>query len=198
MPPRARYTVEKLLEVGLEVIREEGVGALSARSVASRLGASTGPIFTHFSSMDDFTEQLMDRMMEIFVSSTGVMEAVWSGSEDPLVESGVGWLHFAAEEPRLYEALFLRPHGWHKKWGLVRKRLAEKMGEHPLYAELPLTTRFALVGRASIAMHGLGVEIWSGRLPKQDIGRLIREIAMPVVEAALAQGWSHDLHTQAG
>lgn len=163
---------------------------VTARSVAAELGCSTGPIFTHFGSMDGLHEELMDRIIALFVATA-------SGGDhgDPLVSAGVGWLQFATDEPNLYEAIFLKRHPWHAKWGPVRRKLAEHMADHPNYAHLDRKARFALVGRASIVMHGLGVELWSGRLAGGDLVSLIEELAVPVVEAALARGWTADLHT---
>ncbi len=192
MPPRTRYSPDRILDAALALTRRDGIGTVTARSVAAELGCSTGPIFTHFASMDALNEQLMDRIIADFV----VMAA--SGEhDDPLVGAGVGWLRFAVEEPRLYEAVFLTRHPWHAKWGPVRQRLARRMGEHPRYAHLSEPARFALVGRASIVMHGLGVELWSGRLPVHDLPALLEELALPVVDAALTHGWTTDLHSSA-
>lgn len=190
MPPSTKYTPERILEVALALTREAGIGAISARAVAAQLGCSTGPIFTHFASMDDLLEQLMDRIIALFADATTAPPGV-----DPLVGSGVGWLRFAAEQPRLYEALFLRPDHWHAKWGPVRRDLAERMGAHPRFGALDKAARFALVGRASIIMHGLGLEIWSGRLRTRDYERLVRELAQPVIDAAIGRGWTHDIHS---
>ena len=192
MPPRTRYTPERILDAALSLTRAEGIDTVTARSVAAKLGCSTGPIFTHFASMEDLHEQLMDRIIGRFVATAGGAEHV-----DPLVAAGIGWLRFAAEEPSLYAAVFLRPHPWHAKWGPVRRQLAERMASHSRYAHLDRASRFALVGRASIVMHGLGVEIWSGRLPRHDLALLIEELAVPVVDAALAHGWTDDLHSSA-
>jgi AcrR family transcriptional regulator len=190
MPPRIRYTAEKILDAALSLTHAEGIDMVTARNVAAGLGCSTGPIFTHFASMDDLHEQLMDVIIGRFVAT-----ASEASHDDPLIGAGVGWLRFAAEEPRLYEAVFLRPHPWHAKWGPIRRKLAERMADHPRYAHLDRAARFAIVGRASIVMHGLGVEIWSGRLPQHDLRLLIEEFAVPVVDAALAQGWTTDLHS---
>lgn len=192
MPPSTKYTPELILEVAEELTREEGIGAITARALASRLGCSTGPISSHFASMEDLVAQLMDRIIARFVQAAGA-----TGHPDPLLGAGIGWLRFAAEEPRLYEALFLRPDTWHAKWGPVRLGLAKAMADHPRYGDLDDAVRFALVGRASIVLHGLGLEIWSGRLRTRDYERLIEELARPVVDAALAEGWSDDLHSAA-
>jgi len=196
VPPRTRYTPERILDAALALTREAGIDGVTARTLAARLGCSTGPISSHFSSMDDLHEQLLERVIALFVAVAS--DPV---DPDPLLAVGSGWLRFAATEPRLYEALFLRHHTWHAKWGPVRRQLADRMGQHPRYAHLDPPARFALVGRASIVLHGLGVEIWSGRLPLSEpaaLQRVVAQFTLPVVEAALAQGWTTDLHSQLG
>lgn len=193
MPPKTRFTTDRILDAALALTRSQGISAVTARSVASELGCSTAPIFTQFGNMDDLYEQLMDRIIALFVEQAGSSEHA-----DPLIAAGVGWLRFATEEPSLYEAVFLKQHPWHAKWGPIRRRLAERMADHPRYSHLDRATRFALVGRASIVMHGLGVEIWSGRLPESDLTQLIEELAVPVVDAAMSNGWTGDLHTSDG
>ncbi len=194
LPPRTRYTPDRILDAALSLTREVGIEGVTARTLATRLGCSTGPISSHFASMEALHEQLLDRIIGLFVKTSS--EPVLP---DPLLAVGVGWLRFAATEPRLYEALFLRHHSWHAKWGPVRRKLADRMVEHSRYAHLDRTARFALVGRASIVLHGLGVEIWSGRLPlsaPEALQRLVAQFTLPVVDAALSQGWTHDLHSQ--
>lgn len=194
MPPRTRYTPERILDAALALTREQGIDGVTARTLAARLGCSTGPISSHFSSMEHLHEQLLDRIIALFVSAASEHR-----DAEPLLAVGLGWLAFAAQEPRLYEALFLRHHDWHAKWGPVRRALADRMAGHPRYGHLDRAARFALVGRASIVMHGLGVEIWSGRLPLSEpaaLRRVIEQFALPVVDAALAQGWTTDLHSQ--
>lgn len=191
MPPRTKYTPEVILDSALDLVRQEGMGALTARNLAKQMGCSTGPVFRHFSSMEEVLERVMERITRLFVGALGSVEL-----SDPLVSWGVGWLRFAAQEPRLYEAAFLRPHPWHDKWGAVRLDLAARMAEVSGYEHLSRGDRFALIGRASIVMHGLGLEIWSGRLAGDNLEGLIRDLVMPVVEAALALERVEDLHSR--
>ncbi len=190
MPPKARFTADKILDAAVELTRSEGMAMVTARSVAAALGCSTGPLFTHFGSMDDLHENLMDRIILLFVTMAGDEQ-----HPDPLVSAGLGWLRFASEEPRLYEAVFLTRHPWHAKWGPIRLQLASRMADHPRYAHLDERARFALVGKASIVMHGLGLEIWAGRLPNHDHTLLLEQLVDPVVKAALEQDQIHDLHS---
>jgi len=194
MPPRARYTREAILDAAVALTREQGVAAVSARTLAATLGCSTAPVFTAFDNMDALTEALMDAVMARFAAAT---EA--EVGPDPLFAAGLGMVRFAAEEPRLYEALFLTHHPWHFKWGRVRRSLAARMAAHPRYAGLTDAARFGLIGRASVIVHGLGVEVWSGRLPHTDpatLKRLLDQLAGPLIDASIQRGWTHDIHSE--
>jgi len=193
IPPRRRYPPARILEAAFELTRSEGVDAVSARAVAAALGCSTAPIFRCFESMDALHEALLDKILSYFTEATAAPL-----DPDPLFAAGLGMVLFAAEEPKLYEALFLRPHGYAHKLGAVRRRLADRMGAHPRYAPLDRAARFGLVGRASLLVHGLGVEVWFGRLPNptpEVLRTLLRQLADPIVDAALLHGWTTDIHT---
>ena len=194
MPPKTRFSRERILDAALALTRSEGIAAISARSVAARLGCSTAPVFARFTSMDALHEALLDCIIERFVAVTESMEG-----PDPLFAAGLGMVRFAADEPRLYEALFLTHHRYHFKWGPIRRTLASRMASHPRYAHLSDADRFGLVGRASVVVHGLGVEVWSGRLPKPSLSHLsnlLTQLAEPLVEASISNGWTTDIHSE--
>ncbi len=143
--------------------------------------------------MEALHSAVMDRILARFVMAT---EA--DLDDDPLFAAGLGMVGFAAQEPRLYEALFLRPHAFTVQWGLVRRQLAARLALHPRYALLDDHARFGLVGRASILVHGLGVEVWFGRLPDASpafLRPLLHQLADPLVDAAILNGWTSDIHT---
>lgn len=197
MPPRTRFSRARILDAAIDLTREQGIAAISARAVASQLGCSTAPVFTRFASMEALHEALLDRVIAAFVEA--IEEAAGSITDlDPLLAVGLGWVRFAADEPRLYETLFLTHHRYHFKWGPIRRMLAARMAEHPRYAALSDAERFALVGRVSVVVHGLGVEVWSGRLPDPSPARLsslLTQLAGPLIDASIAQGWTTDIHS---
>ena len=194
MPPRTRFSRERILDAAIVLTRSQGIARVSARALAAELGCSTAPIFTRFASMDALLEALLDRIIERFVTVTDSVP-----DPDPLFAAGLGMVRFAADEPRLYEALFLTHHRYHFKWGPIRRTLAQRMASHPRYASLDEAARFGLIGRASVVVHGLGVEVWSGRLPSPSLvvlRDLLNQLAGPLVDAAIRQGWTTDIHSE--
>ena len=53
MPPNFKFTKEEILKSALDIIREKGMSALTARSLAAKLGCSVKPIFGLFRNMEE-------------------------------------------------------------------------------------------------------------------------------------------------
>ena len=48
MPPKTRITKEMIINAGFEIVRFDGVEALNARNIASKLSCSTQPVMYCF------------------------------------------------------------------------------------------------------------------------------------------------------
>lgn len=108
MPPSVKFTKEEIVEAALQVAREGGIGSLTARALATKLGASTRPMFTYFDSMDALRHEVHEAAKELYRSY------VEQGLAGPIPFLGVGqsYIRFAREEPELYKLLFLeKPDG---------------------------------------------------------------------------------------
>ena len=51
MPPKMKFTHEEVIAAALEIVREGGMPALTARSLAAALGSSAKPVFGLFENM---------------------------------------------------------------------------------------------------------------------------------------------------
>lgn len=103
MPPRCKYTREQIIQAALDLVREEGYGAVTARALGTRLGTSTKPIFTVFRSMEDL---LQETVMAAKALYTGyALEGL--RSDPPFLGVGAQYLRFAREEPQLFRLLFM-------------------------------------------------------------------------------------------
>ncbi len=103
MPPRVKFTQKEIVDAAYELVRREGGGALSARSLAGELGVSTAPIFTAFESIGALTNAVTARAKECYNAY------IAEGLCDPLPFKGAGRAHirFAKEEPMLFRFLFI-------------------------------------------------------------------------------------------
>lgn len=101
MPPSAKITKDMIVEAGVEIIRESGIGRLSVRSVAGKLGCSTQPIMYHFKKIDELTADVYRRADEFH---TRYIMDFFSG--EPMLDIGILYIRFAAREKNLFRFLF--------------------------------------------------------------------------------------------
>lgn len=105
MPPKAKFSKEQIISSALNIVRNSGLSALTARSLGKQLGCSSRPVFTVFSSMDEVAEEVIQKAKEIYKT-----EYVEKGLKQEIPFKGVGteYIKFAEKEPKLFQLLFMR------------------------------------------------------------------------------------------
>lgn len=104
MPPKPRFTREEIVDTALDIVSRKGIEALTARELGEALGSSARPIFTVFRSMEELQQEVRSAAMRRFESYAGrTMPGV------PLFkQGGMQMVLFGAQEPKLYQLLFMR------------------------------------------------------------------------------------------
>lgn len=104
MPPKPKFSKEEIVSTALEIVREKGIEAVTARELGARLGSSARPIFTVFNSMEDVLHEILNLAKCIYKGY------VQQGLKEELVFRGVGsaYIRFAVEEPHLFQLLFMQ------------------------------------------------------------------------------------------
>ena len=103
MPPKPKIAKDMIVEAGFRLLREQGIDALNARSVAARLQCSTQPVMHHFATMEDLKKEVYQKA-DAFHSDY-LMDIDFS-SGDPMLSIGLRYIRFAAEEAHLFRFLF--------------------------------------------------------------------------------------------
>lgn len=103
MPPKARFTREEITTAALSIVREDGLGALTARTLGKSLGCSSCPIFTVFSNMEEVHQAVIEAAKKIY------KEYIEKGIPENPAFRGVGeqYILFAINEPNLFKILFM-------------------------------------------------------------------------------------------
>ncbi|MCV7368571.1 TetR family transcriptional regulator [Mycolicibacterium duvalii] len=96
---------DSLVAAGVELLERDGVGAVSARSVASRAGTSTMAVYTHFGGMTGLLDAVAG---EVFARFT---QALTEGlaTDDPVADflrMGLAYYRFALAHPQRYQFMF--------------------------------------------------------------------------------------------
>jgi AcrR family transcriptional regulator len=101
MSPRSlQFTKEEVGNAALELVREQGWEALSARSLASRLGVSVAPVYGAFASMEELQAFVLAKAIRILDDTISS-----AGSGRTFLDMGIGLALFARDEPELNLAL---------------------------------------------------------------------------------------------
>lgn len=106
MSAKIKVTREQIVEAALGLVREGSDAALSARSLAARLGCSTQPIFSNFPNMQGLLAAVIARAWKLYLRRTE--EDMSAGGYPPYKASGMSYITFAREEPQLFRLLFMR------------------------------------------------------------------------------------------
>ena len=103
MPPKVKFQKDEIVQAALDIAREKGIDAVTAREVAAALQVSPRPIFTWFAGMEELKA-------EVYALAKARYRAqLERGLTDPIPFLGLWrqYIRFAREEPELYKLLFL-------------------------------------------------------------------------------------------
>lgn len=103
MPPKCKFSREEIIQAALDLTRTEGINALTARALGTKLGSSPKPIFTVFENMEAVQAEVQKAAKALYAAYIHV------GLQQQLPFKGVGtqYILFAIQEPKLFQLLFM-------------------------------------------------------------------------------------------
>lgn len=107
MPPKNKFSKEDIIQTGLNIVRQDGFSALTARTLSDALSSSTKPIFGLFANMKEVHLAVLEAARQLFD------DYIHEGLSQELAFKGVGmqYIRFAKEEPKLFQILFMSGFG---------------------------------------------------------------------------------------
>ena len=108
MQPRERRfqrTKQAILDAALEIIREEGPGALNMRALAERSDYSAAGLYEYFGGKDEIIAEVCQQGHERLASHMRRADASLP-VVDYLYEIGIGYIRFALENPDYFLLMF--------------------------------------------------------------------------------------------
>jgi len=104
MPPKPKNTRDEVLEATIQIIRSEGVDALTARSLGKCLNTAASTVFTHFNSMEELKLEAARKIKNIYDEYVGEGLKLYP----PFKQYAIKKIHFASEEPNFFALLFFK------------------------------------------------------------------------------------------
>lgn len=103
MPPKARFHKEEIIQAALDIVRQNGFEALTARALGTKLNSSARPIFTIFQTMEEVQAEVKLAAKDVY--NQYVQKALTKDLAFKAV--GLAYIHFAQEEPKLFQILYM-------------------------------------------------------------------------------------------
>lgn len=101
MPPKTKITKDRILDAAFEIVRQDGLDALTARRIAEHLKCSTQPIYSVFHNM----EALQEDVYKMAIRYT--LDTLRRYKRERNISLADGFLHFASEERQLFRTVYL-------------------------------------------------------------------------------------------
>ncbi len=152
MPPRIRFPRDQIIESAFNLVREKGMDALSARSLAAELGCSPQPIFSEFQNMDEVRSEVKKASVELYYSY------ILGKGADSDAFRRTDYIRFAKDEPKLFSLMFMQPRGEYTLKGILLN-MFNNMDDlinavHKDYA-ISIEDSFTLCSTMLIFIHGI-------------------------------------------
>lgn len=106
MPRQFLFTKEQIAAAALQLVREQGAKALTARALGQRLGCSSKPIFSLFENMAQVQQAVLTAANGVYQQA--LKQSMAAGKYPPYKASGMAYIQFAREEKELFKLLFMR------------------------------------------------------------------------------------------
>lgn len=106
LPRKFMFTREEIVKTALDITREKGISAVTARGLAEKLGSSSKPVFSIFENMSELHCAIIEAANREYSEFTD--RYIKSGKYTPYKASGIAYIFFAKENRELFKLLFMR------------------------------------------------------------------------------------------
>lgn len=104
MAGRELIASREILEAAFAITRQKGFLEVTARSVASKAGCSTQPVFRAYRNMEELRNAVYNRAVSFFQDYCSLYPKT---GKTPFSNLGMAYIAFAREESCLFEFLFV-------------------------------------------------------------------------------------------
>lgn len=104
MPPKVRFSRERIVAAATEVVRAAGMPALTARALSEQLNSSVAPIFSVFENMEEVRGEVVKQAKLMY---DGYIAEGLKQQPFPFKGAGLKYIEFARKEPNLFRVLYM-------------------------------------------------------------------------------------------
>ena len=166
MARKESITKQMIIDGAFELLKKEGVEAVTARKLAAHIGCSTQPIFRVYENMDELLKELFERSRAYYEDFCNSNK---NSYDTPFVSLGINYIRFAKQEQNLFKLLFLSGNKDHTLYELINgKENAFVMKEIKKIPNLNMDTVEVIFTKVFIFMHGMAGMTITGEFDLSD------------------------------
>lgn len=175
MAPKTKFTKDNVIEAAFEIAKEEGFSAITARSVAKRLGSSVAPIYFNFETIDDLMEALIQHIFSISNDLLAKQEG-----HNIYENIGRASLEFARDYPVIFRELIMQPNRYMESYETLEKGLLEAMGDDEAMSDWTMDEKRRLLFKMRVFQTGLSAMVANEHIPSWLSEKELEELLMEV------------------
>ena len=99
---------ERLIQTGIEEIKNHGIDQLSLRTIAKSCGVTHGTPYRHFESKENYLKIVLERISVFLDGEIRQETDIKMPARNQLVQLGFNFIDFARSYPYFFEALFIK------------------------------------------------------------------------------------------
>ena len=166
MARKESITKQMIIDGAFELLKKEGVEAVTARKLAAHIGCSTQPIFRVYENMDELLTELFERARAYYEDFCNSNK---NNYDTPFVSLGINYIRFAKQEQNLFKLLFLSGNKDHTLYELINgKENAFVMKEIKKIPNLNMDNVELIFTKVFIFMHGMAGMTITGEFDLSD------------------------------
>jgi AcrR family transcriptional regulator len=183
MAPKLKVMREQVIEAGLEIARECGIEAITARELGLRLGLSSRPTYSFFSSIDELKQEVVKKIYDIFSAALQQRR----DDTDPFLRIGLNHIEFARTNKEFYQIIHSTGHKYikeHKK--NFQEMMVDNLRQVNDYAGFTNSEMEDLFLKMGIFSHGLADMLYQSGDEKYDdsfICKLMQETGQALIKS---------------
>lgn len=185
MPPKKIYLKEEIVNAGMEIVRELGFNAVSARNTAKKIRSSQIPIYSYFDSIEELKYEVRKEFQSIMEK---FMEENYS--ENKILNAAIGVCIFAREEKRAFNELFLTDKNIKENIKSFVNKVYEIFEKEDRFKEISADDLEELLKDIWIYTHGLAVLINTNlidNISNEEITNRIFKVAQIIIKEKLKE-----------
>lgn len=182
MPPKTQFDKDAILDAAFVIARVEGFDAITARSVAHRLGSSVAPIYVNFATIEDLTRAVVNKVFQL--------SRDYLAREDgpnAFENIGLASLAFARDYPVFVRELATKPNPYMQDHQAQDDAMIAMMGDDPDLAGWSVDERRVLFLQMRAFQLGLTLLVANSQVPswfgENDLEKLVLQTGGDLMRA---------------